>query len=209
MPNWCSNELKIRSKNTEMLKDFLSKFIVTNENGYEELCMDNLIPCPKELLNKNVPEEQDAEFEMECKRLVDKYGCADWYEWRLKHWGCKWDIGGCNVLNKTDNYFWAEFNTAWSPPIEFLENVRKDYPDLEFSMLFEEAGCNFCGIYQVTKDEENHTESELEFVDEDGKSLEYDEGSSKWKYTDSGAYIEDEDFYPLCQNPFYGEFDAV
>jgi hypothetical protein len=45
-------------------------------------------------------------------------------------------------------------------------------------------------------------ESELEWQDEDGSPVEYDSEKERWKYTESGEIIDDEDFYPVEYNPY-------
>ena len=38
------------------------------------------------------------------------------------------------------------FDTAWSPPIKFLENVAKQWPNLTFVLEYEELGMGFKGL---------------------------------------------------------------
>ena len=39
-----------------------------------------------------------------------------------------------------------EFYTAWSPPIEFLQNVAVQWPTLLFVLEYEEPGVAFKGL---------------------------------------------------------------
>lgn len=82
----------------------------------------------------------------------------------VKDWGTKWDA--CDVIASGYNgygdgaakesrllaqqlangapltYF---FDTAWSPPIEWLEKTAMKYPELRFQLSFAEPGMSFCG----------------------------------------------------------------
>jgi hypothetical protein len=62
----------------------------------------------------------------------------------IELWGTKWDVDGidayCEQLNCVYN-----FNTAWSPPIQWVLRASKLYPTLEFSLEYEESGCDFRG----------------------------------------------------------------
>ena len=39
-----------------------------------------------------------------------------------------------------------EFNTAWSPPLEFLQALAEKLPKLMFVLEYEEPGCAFKGL---------------------------------------------------------------
>ena len=78
-------------------------------------------------------------------RYVDnirQYGCSDWYEWRIRNWGTKWnsyDGGFCD-----DNKIL--FLTAWSPPQEIIQKLAEMNPEICFEHLWadEDYGYN-CG----------------------------------------------------------------
>ena len=61
-------------------------------------------------------------------------------------WGCKWDALDSEVYVDTDQKF-AEysFNTPWGPPEEWLFVVSKLYPNLEFTLWFDEESHAFRG----------------------------------------------------------------
>jgi hypothetical protein len=49
------------------------------------------------------------------------------------------------------------FDTAWSPPIEFFENLAKQWPSLTFVLQYEELGMAFKGIAKFKGDtKEDH-----------------------------------------------------
>ena len=78
-------------------------------------------------------------------RYVDnirQYGCSDWYDWRIRNWGTKWnsyDGGFCD-----DNKIL--FLTAWSCPQEIIQKLAEMYPEICIEHLWadEDYGYN-CG----------------------------------------------------------------
>ena len=121
MPNWCNCELIINSKDKFALEDFIKKAENIKENSL--LSLNNLIPIPKR-------QEEN------------------WYEWNIKNWGTKWEIDpDCIQRNKTNERTYKYyFDTAWSPPSEWLEKIGKLYPTIDFKLKYEEPGFNFKGI---------------------------------------------------------------
>jgi hypothetical protein len=78
-----------------------------------------------------------------------------WYDWSCQHWGTKWDL--CDMEPCTndldlvkdesdDGELYYRFDTAWSPCIPVVIEMSKQYPDLEFSISYEDEGCGFAGI---------------------------------------------------------------
>ena len=137
MPNWCSNRLAVstwckvedEAKARKQIEEFRDKAKLIEEDGTEasSLCMNNLYPMPKELQDTKAPSDE-----------------PNWYDWRVEHWGTKWDIDAC--LNYDDEECLDySFESAWSPPTAFLEKVSKDFPLLRFVLKYEEEGCGFLG----------------------------------------------------------------
>ena len=139
MPNWCSNRLAVSTwSQTEkedeakkQIKEFLSKAEVVKEDGevVSSLSMNNLYPMPKELENTKAGITGDK---------------PNWYDWRVEHWGTKWDIDGCLEYDD-EEYLEYCFDSAWAPPTAFLEKVSKDFPLLKFVLKYEEEGVGFIG----------------------------------------------------------------
>jgi len=75
----------------------------------------------------------------------------DGYHWNIANWGTKWDIY-CDGITLEDTG-WTEgcdsvtfdFETAWSPPVAWLQTAAARYPELSFKLHYEEAGCCFAG----------------------------------------------------------------
>ena len=78
---------------------------------------------------------------------LENYGYKDWYGWCCANWGTKWDVGECEILDydKEDPMLRLQFDTAWSPPMEWLQKATEKYPFLQFCMHVEEESEAFCG----------------------------------------------------------------
>ena len=90
---------------------------------------------------------------------VAKYGAKDWYDWRIQNWGTKWDaIDSCvhseSYGGDMDAYIedllrYGEviitFDTAWSPPCEWMQNVSERFPLLWFENKVTEESNAFMG----------------------------------------------------------------
>ena len=78
---------------------------------------------------------------------IEEYGFKDWYNWSIHNWGTKWDASDSYIADEDteDPMIQIQFNTAWSPPIEWLQKATKKYPFLQFTMNVEEESEAFVG----------------------------------------------------------------
>ena len=79
-----------------------------------------------------------------------KFEGNDWYDWNVRNWGTKWDVGVSNDEEHPDTYMegpiangenlvvYYNFNTAWSRPLPALEKLSAQYPTLLFTLSYEE-----------------------------------------------------------------------
>lgn len=142
MPNWCNNNLFVEGEKKE-----LNKFKKKAVKDKEPLCLDNFVPMPKELDIDSGCFSGDKKTEMEkiYKENEKKYGYKSWYEWRIENWGTKWDISDVEIMDSGDTFIQYMFDTAWSPPTEWLRKVSEKYPELKFKIVFREDGMGFMG----------------------------------------------------------------
>ncbi len=167
MPNWCSNTLRIIGP-----KSSLKKFKTKAKSKDTDLSLNKLHPQPKVLSNyvnpprlvskseylkavekekKMTAKQKKDEFysglpmtkEIQ-KELIKKYGFADWYGWRVKNWGIKWDVKATLDCDD-DTLLEYIFDSPWGPPTQWLEKVSKDYPKLIFRLKYDEPGMGFMG----------------------------------------------------------------
>ena len=73
----------------------------------------------------------------------------DWYSWNVRNWGVKWDVAVSNDDKYPDTYMeehengenyvvYYNFNTAWGVAEPALKLLSGQYPDLLFTLSFEE-----------------------------------------------------------------------
>lgn len=133
MPNWCENSLTITGENEEIRKFKEENTIIVD--GELTLSFNLMVTLPQE--------EED-----------------NWYDWHVTYWGTKWDLSNC-IINDTGNILNFNFDTAWSPPENWVIYVSPYYPNLSFELKYAEAGMGFSGrtiIQNGTKDEEEYGE---------------------------------------------------
>ena len=112
MPNWCWNHLEVMCTKEHVAE--LQKFVEKSTKATkEEFSFEGTLPCG------------DRE---------------DWYNWSCENWGTKWDACDSHVNESEPQCFSVGFDTAWSPPIAWLRNIMDNYPNLEFSLEYDEPG---------------------------------------------------------------------
>lgn len=74
----------------------------------------------------------------------------DWYNWNIRNWGTKWDVAVSSDSEFSDTTMegptpngenlvvYYGFNTAWSPPMNAMAFLSKQYPSLLFTLSYEE-----------------------------------------------------------------------
>lgn len=156
MPNWCKNNLKIEG-NGEKILELLE--LLKDEDG--QLTFNKLVPLPKELEGTTSP-TPDTVTEEEKKRLMDKYGATNWYDWRIKNWGCKWDASESDFYKYGDEWT-ITFETPWGPPIEFMKSLSKQFGKMIFKLQFADETQSNYPLGEVTfSNGEDHVEGPLE-----------------------------------------------
>lgn len=165
MPNWCDNSLTIEHDNPAAIKAFCEAY---NSGA----TMQTLMPCPQELRDtmagshgKGTPEQ--AALEAQRAANVEKYGCADWYDWQCANWGTKWDFGrreGEDAIEPDDSGALCDvrFSTAWSPPFDFYDFLMDQGYRLRAHYF--EPGCGFCGTYGNEEYEEMQLDGTLDDI---------------------------------------------
>ena len=140
MPNWCNNSVTLRHKDPAMIQraqEALASGTLLNE----------FFPCPAELHEHDSPIRDEALSE----RFLKEYGAKDWYDWQVKNWGTKWDVGTDGLMQRLDEHtLEASFDSAWAPPTAAYEKLT----DLGFYVkaYYNEPGMCFCGVWEGDKD---------------------------------------------------------
>lgn len=135
MPNWCSNQVTIEHDDPAQIQRLFDAF----EKGEFLQAVD---PMPE---NPPVDPAIAAEF-------YDSL--PDWYNWRLAHWGTKWDVGGkhdgqADIL--TPNMLSLSFDSAWSPPMIAYQKLVND--GFKVHAYYHEMGMCFMGEFDNGEDD--------------------------------------------------------
>lgn len=134
MPNWCHNKLTINGPAKEIAvfkqqavghSPWLTPEEIQNDPA-AVLNFHSLAPIPDDVLAAG---HEDAG-----------------HIWEEENWGCKWGAANSTILDERDGHVAYEFDTAWSPPMEFLETVAKKWSSLVFVLEYEEPGMGFKGL---------------------------------------------------------------
>jgi len=163
MPNWCNNRLTVSGDNAEQVQKVKSFF--ESDSPFAEIYPEpnwSEIPLAEDDLEslgrkRGNPGELPEYVEMKSPdgQVVHKgyefksTGAQDdrWYNWRCDKWDTKWDIHKDHVEwgHEDDDFFVCHFDTAWSPPEGILRKLREDFPDLNFSLFYDEPGMEIAG----------------------------------------------------------------
>jgi hypothetical protein len=135
MPNWCNNSIIINGD--EKTISALVRVIEKTKDG-EDKVFQSLIGYPDHM----------------TKADYDK----DWYDTNVNWFGTKWDVSysDCN-MDYDETEIRLSPDTAWSPPIEFLTNLVKQYDGIEAYIFYSEGGIGFSGETKIYRDEDGHT----------------------------------------------------
>ena len=71
-----------------------------------------------------------------------KHGATNWYDWRISHWGTKWNAYDCVEVDPDAKYL--QFNTAWSSVPDILSLLSEQFPDVQITYKWsdEDIGYN-------------------------------------------------------------------
>ena len=146
MPNWCNNNITIEGPK-EKIKAIWDKVQADPDKGF----FQHLVPAPKELDGTTSPTPQPGWAGYKGPQpVVD--GCDNWYDWRVKYWGTKWDISiddsGLFYEEEGDKaYIKGWYDTAWGPALECFDTFIRKHNDVYVTNLYYEGGMDFAGIY--------------------------------------------------------------
>ena len=79
-----------------------------------------------------------------------------WYEWRIEHWGTKWDAEFEDVtepLRVRRTRATYVFLTAWGPPVEWLRPASEAFPELTFRLDYVDGSGAYSGVQEVRNGE--------------------------------------------------------
>jgi len=149
MPNHCSNTLKVHGAEYDV-RNFARDHYRTPDDWSRE----------ENLLRKENKKILDFSYSCPFPDTIEREDYQGWYDWCLSNWGTKW--GAYDIYPETfpdvlalcegggdDTLLPYQFDTAWSPPTEWLANISPKYPDLTFTLEYHEMGCDFMGVFSI------------------------------------------------------------
>lgn len=143
MPNWCYNSLMVDADNKSNLNAFRRWL---DKDGFK---LNKILPMPKELEDTTSPVPADQVKLVQ--HLVEKYGAAEWYTWRVNNWGTKWDVDA--EIDENEYHVLITFESAWSPPVYAITALGKLFPELTFTLAYKEEGMGYAGELTVHGDD--------------------------------------------------------
>ena len=130
MPNWCENQVTIEHEDPAKLRVLADAFA---EGKFLQAVDPMPDPLPPVLKAANLD------------------SLPDWYNWRLQHWGCKWDVGGDGrILSLTNDTLSISFDSPWAPPTVAYEKLVEQ--GFTVRAYYHEGGMCFMGEWYDGED---------------------------------------------------------
>lgn len=135
MPNWVDNTINVTGP-AEKIKEFEDHITkqpkYAQDGDYFGFSFHSFV---------TLPPDTDKEVYLGTHGVVDgqQVGNEDinWYKWNLSHWDTKWDA--CDVdISRGLTSVHISFRTAWSPPEPVFKAMSTMFPDLTFTVWYEE-----------------------------------------------------------------------
>ena len=145
MPNWSSNALILTPLNDQGIKDIADYIEEVKSTTQDEF---------NGLFSKRFPRPES---------VVGDGGAA--CNWSCKNWGTKWDTSiegwdAIEIIDESDTHFHMVFDTAWAPPMKYVERLSEQLPNVRFEIAYSEQGMAFAGT-AVIQNGQTLSESEV------------------------------------------------
>ncbi len=137
MPNWTSNEVRFKSRinskrqlsrlkkrlrGVEECEEYISPTETKKSKEVNVFDFNKIHKMPKALENTISPTRD--EDKVKAKRRLKKYGAENWYDWKCKNWGTKWNSVDTEIIEDERDGLTYSFNTAWDCPREVVEKLQ-------------------------------------------------------------------------------------
>lgn len=141
-------------------------------------------------LEQNSDKQQQFGFNLLFGRQylenIEKYGVGNWYDWRYKNWGVKWNATTqyCPDYDINHTEFSIDFDTPWCAPEAWFKTLIDTFPNVTFKLTYFEPDMFFGGICSSVESENCY--------------YQYPESTSEVKILAKEFGYEDEDWH--CDN---------
>lgn len=215
MPNWVFNSLSIQGEQEQVQKAKAqlnapyerrySKF-----NGKEDVIETikysnpifsfwNIIAPPADKIDEYEETHGTTKDKVTGEMVRTGDSSFNWYNFNNREWGTKWDVAVSDenkfpetTMTDGETLVQYSFQTAWSPPIEAIEKLSAQYPELEITLDWEEEQ-GFGGVY-VFQEGSHYVEKEWDIPDSHADYVERDNVDG----CNCANYEDDEDWYDDC-----------
>jgi hypothetical protein len=155
MPNWVTCNITFTAESEEEMKLFHEKMTRPRpyaksdpERPYLNLpySEENIEYGEKQFSFWNIIQPQDlASYWGEETKLpfaeAIQHKTDHWYDWNVRNWGCKWDASVLTDEGPEGKTWDIMIDTPWSPPVEALESLAEQHPNISVKALcVEEQG---------------------------------------------------------------------
>jgi hypothetical protein len=127
MPNWCFNQVDIKGdeKEIQQVVELLEK--ARSEGG--EL-FKQILPMPADI---------EATTQGGFPKFHDEKGePTNWYSWRMKYWGTKWDTNEIDYVLCDKNSLTIHLFTAYLPSLPVIQKLSELIPNVGIRHRFYE-----------------------------------------------------------------------
>lgn len=143
MPNYCNNALRLYHEDPAQIDRALEAL---KRGDF----FQTFVPMPEELdiiAGVAGPDESPEQKELVRRSAenLERFGYRNWYEWRIANWGTKWDVDDLDVLRTSPTMLSSAFESAWSPPTAFYDQLMEQGFKIDATYL--EEGMGFVGEY--------------------------------------------------------------
>lgn len=159
MPNWVSNNLTITGPESEV-QAVKNRLAAPYERIFQKIGKEGsetrtaTVDQTFSFWNIVRPEGEDR---VKYEESLEAPGAAPfWYDWNVNNWGTKWDTDAELTEHAADHLQYV-FSTAWSPPVEALTTLGKNFPTVHIELEWEEEQ-GFGGTFVLTEGAVNVTD---------------------------------------------------
>lgn len=152
MPNWVHNNLSITGPESDV-QAVKTRLAAPYERLYSKMTKEGpvteMVTVEQDFSFWNIvhPEGEDR---VKYEESQGAPGAAPfWYDWNCNNWGTKWDTDAELTEHAADHLQYV-FDTAWSPPLDALMTLGKNFPNVHVELDWEEEQ-GFGGTYTFTE----------------------------------------------------------